>query len=183
MEFKEINKNPFEQRKRKIIKDINQRKENILKVSDYENLVEELKEIDQSPTEDLLTRKKEIKQIIKNATVFLKSLPEFQFALEQLDRIPEKTLHTMAHENAHLNKAEELGAKPKGYKLIILRNSKGKFVLQPKAVYTAGDWNEEEELDNKIEITRAPEDYGNILSSKDVMKLNELNNKKLSNEL
>jgi len=85
------------------------------------------------------------------------------------------TNDTLSHENAHANKAEQLGATHIGYKFVLIKEDGG-FNVQPQANYYIPDeWNKEKQNAVNIEITKAPEEYGNKMSHGDKRYLEDLN--------
>ncbi|NTV44079.1 MAG: hypothetical protein HGA67_00070 [Candidatus Yonathbacteria bacterium] len=117
----------------------------------------------------------EVKEIVSQATVFVETLPEFRRALELLSFDDTSLLDTLVHENAHGNKADELGAEHQGYKIILINNGDGRFAAQPQSyIYIPDEWAQEKQDATLNEIYKAPEAQGNALSPDDKEKLDGL---------
>jgi cell fate (sporulation/competence/biofilm development) regulator YlbF (YheA/YmcA/DUF963 family) len=178
MEFKETIKNFFEQRKAEIKKEIQEKKENAILRDDYKNLRSELnllrKKGSQITQEDI-DRAKGLSQLMDEHAVKLKSLPELQYALEQIDIPKERFLHLLEHENAHANKAESMGTEVRSYVLALLKDNaeKSKFIVSTRIRFPKKLIGEERQIAKKT-IAFAPEEYGNRLSKSDKEKYNEL---------
>jgi hypothetical protein len=115
---------------------------------------------------------------INEATIEVQTLPEAKRAMEMLGFDYEAVADTLSHENAHGNKAEQLGAKHLGYRFLLIRMPEG-LVVQPQAnLYIPDEWDEKTQNDVLTQITNAPEEYGNELSEGDLRDLNHLNDKK-----
>lgn len=110
---------------------------------------------------------------IKKHIVVVKTLPEYRMLLEKTANTA-TVEDTLAHENAHLNKAESLGVPVEGYAIIVSKNEKG-FVYAPYAEYKMPtSWDQRRQIEANIQIANAPHEYGNRLSPTDEKRIEEL---------
>ena len=115
---------------------------------------------------------------LNKATVFVETITEARRVMEILKFNTHSLLDTIAHENAHGNRAEQLGAKHLGYNfLIIKRNNGGLGVIPQASLYIPDEWDKETQQAVLSEITWAPDDYGNEISESDKRDLKHLHNK------
>lgn len=122
--------------------------------------------------EVLSEEEKALESRIDSATVRTNNLGDFQFAMEEFWE-PEHALNVLAHENAHVNKAQSLGVKTHGYKLTFIKREDGKLFIQPTATIDIFGGSNEEKRKTK-EILLAPLEYGNRLSDGDIELLKQL---------
>lgn len=121
-------------------------------------------------------------QKIKKATISVETLPEARLALQILGFLNYEALDIIEHENAHANKADELGTASEykglhheGYNFIVINRGDGIFEIQPQArVYIPDEWSQEKQNAATELIAQAPEEYGNALSESDVALLKKL---------
>jgi len=112
---------------------------------------------------------------LTDATVFVDTLTEARIAMEILGFDEDSLVDTLSHENAHGNKAQQLGAKHDGYKFVLIRGNNGGFRVQPQArVYIPDEWDKEKQNSVLLEIIKAPEEYGNSVSDHDKHDLEKL---------
>jgi hypothetical protein len=131
-------------------------------------------------TEEEHARLVEIRKWFNDAMMSVETLTEFRLALESFGCTEEYITGVIAHENAHGNRAAALKAKHYGYTLLAMYDEQEKeFVLQPSCSLDVIDsWSNWRKNRVKIAYTKAPEDYGNSLSSKDEIDLKYLNKDK-----
>lgn len=116
----------------------------------------------------------EISILLKNGTICTENLLEFSLALEALGMSEEEVVDHLAHENAHANKTESLGAEHLGYNITLIRNGNG-FLIQPYShIYIPDEWSSKKYKETMRKVLMAPEEYGNKLSPDDVEKLKNL---------
>lgn len=118
---------------------------------------------------------------LAQATVVFKDLVSFDYALEVLYRTGvdrEYLLETLKHENAHANKADQLGARHEDYKLVFLKDENGKIFFAPSAgIYIPEEdegWSKEKQKEVLREVLEAPDIYGDSLSPGDERDLRNL---------
>lgn len=113
--------------------------------------------------------------------VFLKTIPEFRYALECLNYYTEKKIDDLvSHENAHANKIESLGVPFSGYRIVSFINKDGKeeeLFFAQRGDYPE-EWTRKEELEAGKAIAQAPEEYesNEPLSDGDKNKINRADN-------
>jgi len=108
------------------------------------------------------------------ATIHLTDLVSFRLALEKLKFPEDELMDTLEHENAHSNKAGEIGALEEGYKIIAIKTPGG-YVYQPQVnLYIPDSWTIERQRQALKSIAQAPEEYGNSLSPDDEKDLKNL---------
>lgn len=111
------------------------------------------------------------------ATIEVETLPEARRTMELLGLNYDAIIDTLSHENAHGNKAEQLGADHIGYKFLLTREPGGRLGVHPQAyIYIPDEWDKETQKAVLSEVTWAPEDYGNSLSDDDKKDLEQLYN-------
>lgn len=98
----------------------------------------------------------------KEHGVFLKTLPELQYALRCLNYFDDKKIEgIVSHENAHANKIESLGIDFVGYRIISFITKDGReeeTILAQRGDYPT-EWTRQEELEAFKSIAQAPEEY------------------------
>ena len=119
-------------------------------------------------------REDEITTFLENGVFRIETLLEFKLFMENLGMPKEDIQDFLAHENAHSNKAESLGAEHLGYKINLIRNGNG-YIFKPSSdIYIPDEWSEEKINDTYKLIAQAPEEYGNRLSPDDIEILKKL---------
>ena len=116
----------------------------------------------------------EVASLLEKATITADTLFEFGLAMELLGMSKEEIQDHLAHENAHANKTEALGAQHLSYKITLVRSGND-YLFQPFAhIYIPDEWNSEKIKETMRQVTCAPEEYGNKLSPDDIEKLKNL---------
>lgn len=114
---------------------------------------------------------------MNNASVTVETLSEARRVMGILGLDAHFIVDTMAHENAHGNRAEQLGSEHLGYQFLLIKNSDGNFIVGPKAIIVIPDeWDKERQKIVHSETLRAPADYGNEMSESDKEALKQLDN-------
>ena len=112
---------------------------------------------------------------MNDATIRVSTLPEARRTMEILGFDADNLVDTLSHENAHANKAEQLGANHTGYNFIITETKDGRYEVGPQAVTsTPDDWLAEHKRHVEAQILQAPDEYGNKMSDSDKQKLKEI---------
>ncbi|MFA5773085.1 MAG: hypothetical protein WC908_00200 [Candidatus Paceibacterota bacterium] len=138
--------------------------------------------LEQDLTDDAL--RGEIFSKLENATIKVNTLNEFRLALEKLKNLRifkdfgEKQINELiSHENAHANKAEELGAEHKSFKIVIIKNNENDYALSTTTaeIYIPEEWDAKKKREVLVQIFKAPEIYGGSnMSSYDKKMLLEI---------
>src|SRR3989344_3503675 len=122
----------------------------------------------------------ERKTLPKEISLEAENLFEFRLLLEFFDIAEKDIINTIAHENAHANKAssfENKGVKHLGYMLKITVAKNGESTFMPQARLGFPDEFRELKKDHK-EIIKAvysaPLEYGDKLSTNDIEVINKL---------
>lgn len=113
-------------------------------------------------TEEENIEKDALKTKFENLGVFVKTLPEFRYAVGCLGYYSEKKVEGLvSHENAHANKIESLGVEHVGYGIIsfIDKNGKEEEYFFAKRGEFPEEWTREEELVALKQMAQAPEEY------------------------
>lgn len=175
-------KNSWEILQDQISKRIDFLDKNCLEESEFDIIAKELNLLDKYEN---LTEKEEQQMVsleskLEATSLEVKTLPEFKFALERLGLDSQLIDNVVAHENAHLNKAEILDAKPIGFMVAFYKKSNGDGAISPMAVRERigekdGISKEHWRVTN-IEIALAPNEYGNAASKSDLEKVERLKN-------
>ena len=112
---------------------------------------------------------------MNDATTRVETLPEARRVMEVLGFNEADLIDTLAHENAHGNKAEQLGANHHGYSFTLSETADGKFAVQPQAITSIPDeWSTKKANEVDAQILQAPDEYGNKMSDSDKKKLEEI---------
>lgn len=115
-------------------------------------------------------------ELLKSSAV-VETLSEFQEMLNQLSVKFGKEYNWidnyLAHENSHANIAELTGHDLIGYAVVFIKDAEGNLSnIQPLHFNKPNlSWSPEEMLMRGIEVTNAPETYGDILSEGDIESL------------
>lgn len=107
----------------------------------------------------------------EKAKIYVKTLPEFRLLLEKIGMPYEKLIDSLQHENAHGNKADELGAVHDGYNLLCLKYNGGYGYIPQVGINIPDEWPQEKQDRILNEIYRAPEEFGNSMSPDDIEDL------------
>jgi hypothetical protein len=117
---------------------------------------------------------KRFKQKVEEASIVVEYLKDFEILLRILGQSEDYIRNLLAHENAHANKAEELGGVFKGYRLVFFRED-GKIRFQPFADAVPLDtWDNSKKKEVMKEVLSAPLAYGDKLSEVDIHNINRL---------
>lgn len=113
----------------------------------------------------------DIEDQLEQTRIRVMTLSEFRFVLENFGIQEVDVLHTLAHENAHVNIAEQFNATFEGYVLNVskqLVNGRLAYILEPEAdVQIPDNWTDETSTKIAREIVLAPVAYGCELSDGD----------------
>lgn len=177
--------NAFELKKKEIDTKIDYLLENHATRKEFFLILESIKELSNSYGEPIDENvREELDKVLnkfEKTTIKLDSLPEFSYALEKISNLPKKLVQeVVAHENAHINKAEELGAKDVGYVIGVFKHENGKIAIFPLAWHIFNKekgYSKEEIRQISIQISEAPKIYGEKLSPRDIAKINNLRDK------
>jgi hypothetical protein len=116
----------------------------------------------------------DLKQKIKPSTVTVHTISEFKLLLQKTDIDPDETIQLLAHENAHANKADSVGAKEISYNLLIADGGEC-WRYDAWVSYDIPDsWPERERIISKISILNAPKEYGDDHSDEDQAMIRKL---------
>ena len=81
-------------------------------------------------------------------------------------------IQTLSHENAHANKAIQLGADFNGYKFSITKDIDGGYLVMPAVVVSIPEeWDRRKKKNVDIQVIRAPDEYGHEMSQADKNEL------------
>ena len=155
-------------------------KENALTEREYEDVSEAEYEMQSIQNMRELTDKEvfhyhQFRDKMNKASIEVETLTEARRVMGILGFDPHSIIDTLSHENAHGNKAEELGAKHLGYKFVLIKSANGGFLVQPQAMtYIPDEWDKEKQNDTEMKILQAPEEYGNEMSQSDKNYLEDL---------
>lgn len=112
--------------------------------------------------------------MVRKARISCGSLYELNTALQLLGIKSEDVLDTVAHENAHANKAESMGANHHDYRILVSKIN-GEYAYRVSAgIELPDEWEMDKKKEGLIAILKAPEEYGNELSPSDISLLNKL---------
>ena len=118
----------------------------------------------------------EFRKRMTEATIIVETLPEARRVMEILGFNKNSLIDTLSHENAHGNKAEQLGAKHFGYKFCLIKTDNGDFLIQPQAsIEIPEDWEKGKQDEVLTKIIEAPEEYDNKMSKGDKEDLKHFN--------
>jgi hypothetical protein len=110
-----------------------------------------------------------IDKLLDKSTIEAENLHEYKLILETIGLSEDEIKDLLAHENAHANKAESLGAKHLSYKITIMIDKNNNYLYQPFShIYIPEEWSDEKVKDTWVKIAKAPEEYGNKMSSSDI---------------
>lgn len=164
----------------KIQQKVSLAKERALTEKEYEEVSEAEYEMQSIQNKRELTDKEvfhyhQFRDKMNNASIEVETLTEARRVMGILGFDAHSIVDTLSHENAHGNKAEELGAKHLGYKFVLIKSVNGGFIVQPQAMtYIPDEWSKEKQNDTEAKILSAPEEYGNEMSESDRNYLKDL---------
>jgi len=185
--MEKIPQNSFEQRKQELRDLIALKKQSAIYTDQYDDLFEQVENykdlIRDGGIENLVDTEKidykKKKEKLESISISVTTIPELRFILEELGKTEEEIRENLAHENAHANVAESLGANHEKYIVYFLKEGN---IYQTKVTFP--DHLSQEEvsyISNKA--IRAPEDYGDAGGmSEDDKKLLEGFEQKSDNE-
>ncbi len=156
-------------------------KEHALSDAEYENLKQEEEKMQTIQDQRELTDEEvnhfySFREKLNESSIEVETLVELKRAMDLLRVGSQSLVETIAHENAHGNKAEELGATHHGYHLLILKGNNGEFYSIPKAILSFPDeWDINKKIAVKSKSLKAPEDYGREMSDDDKEEYKKLN--------
>lgn len=109
---------------------------------------------------------------LDQASVVVDTINEAKRVMELIGFTDDSTIDTLEHENAHANKAMQLGANFGGYKFSIVRDIDGGYLITPMAITSIpDDWSDKKREEVETQIIKAPEEYGNRMSEADKQEL------------
>ena len=120
-------------------------------------------------TPQVLEEIKKLDEQIKKHIISVDTLVEFKILMNKLGKNYYRVNSTVYHENAHANKASSIGAIHQDYTVLVSKSKKGNgFAYQPFArTDVPNSWPKHRQIEAKIKIGSAPEEYGNALSDGD----------------
>lgn len=146
----------------------------------YENTIDQTSELlnrlirvakdNAIPVEDY-NRDMDNQGLYEHAKIHVRTLPEFKMLLEKIGMQGDSLIDSLEHENAHANKAEELGARHEGYQVLCLRYKNGFGYIPQVSIYIPDRWSLHKQKEVSGKIINAPEEYGNSLSPDDINDL------------
>lgn len=119
----------------------------------------------------------EVESEIMKSSAVVETLPEFEEMLKQLSvkfgNEYNWINNYLAHENSHANVAESTGHNLVGYATVFIKDDQGNLSNIQPLHFNKPDlnWGPEEMLRKSIEVTNAPEEYGDRLSEGDIESL------------
>lgn len=172
--------------------EIKMARENMFDFSVYKNIKKQILDmVEKESLRELSPEEKAEYETLVNklldAGVTAKTLTEFRLLLEQMGLRPKQVEDILAHENAHANKAEELGGEEsfKGYNVNFIKAPLLKKLFipfhpnsysQPHVIVKSPEgMSNQERVDFDRKVLGAPETYGENLSPGDIETLNKLN--------
>ncbi|OGI89773.1 hypothetical protein A2911_00745 [Candidatus Nomurabacteria bacterium RIFCSPLOWO2_01_FULL_40_15] len=122
-------------------------------------------------------RKLASEEIIRSSAI-AHNLTEFKILLEELGKALNKNFSgVLAHENAHMNVAEAEKVKVIGYAVTFLKGPEESIVSLAFGIMISPHLSSQDPRDQvvtMIRILNAPEEYGEILSPKDIHDITQL---------
>lgn len=148
---------------------------NALDYDEYQNLNSRLEDLNTKENLSIEEDREfaDIMDRINLASFHTKELIDFKLAMERFGLSDQNVIDFLSHENAHANKADELGVGFDEYLLTVLVKD-GKLVGQPSTLFSL-DLEHPETKTILKKITLAPEEYGGELSPSDIKSLDNLN--------
>lgn len=162
-------------------KKVTSAKMSALSEEEYKNILEEESKMQDIESKRKLTDKEvnhfyKFRKRMTEATIIIETLPEARRVMEILGFNNNSLIDTLSHENAHGNKAEQLGAKHLGYKFCLIKADNGDFLIQPQAsIDIPEDWEKKKQNEVLTKIIEAPEEYDNKISHGDKEDLKHFN--------
>jgi|GEM_PF-2448850 len=158
-------------------------KEHALSKEEYENIstekakmysIQKKREFSDEEVEQFLS----FLEKIEHATIFVETILEARRVMGLLKFNSHDIINTLAHENAHGNKADELKGEHVGYNFLLHKEANGNLIIEPSAKSEIPKGLNEEQ--KKLFLSRtlwAPHDYGNKISDADIEDIRKLYNK------
>lgn len=109
-------------------------------------------------------------ECLAQATIRVQTIVEYRMVLELLLDSPgeeEAVAEILAHENAHSNVAESLGANVHHYLLTIIREGPEMYLSPSVDFSVPEEWPEAKRREVYLAVMKAPEEYGETLSPDD----------------
>jgi hypothetical protein len=129
-------------------------------------------------TDEFLKRYSYLYYILKNSVIKVTTLSELKLLLERANpEDKEWQIKTLEHENAHANKAAELGVTDISYSLIAIKADNEISLTPFTDSFLPPEWNDEKKLEVSMKILKAPDEYGDKMSSYDNEKFEKLKNR------
>jgi len=113
---------------------------------------------------------------IKSHTILVNTLPEYKILLD-LTAYPETVSYLLAHENSHMNVAQQLAVPIDGYALVVSKDEQGFHYLPFVAYEVPHHWDRKKQIKAIMQIANAPDEYGNSLSPGDIETIEQSKNK------
>ena len=150
-------------------------KEHALQYEEAIRIMDERDELQSIGGSDSSKKITELDEKLQASIVTVNTLGDFRTLLEKTDLSAEDVLHTLAHENAHANVAESLGADEIEYSIMICKG-KDNFKYNAWASFrNPSDWSKDpQKIPNLIRIFNAPAEYGDSLSEDDRKTIEKL---------
>ena len=156
---------------------IEKAKKNAIDSKNFDYLTKRLDEIasmdDGEITDAHMAQFTAMKNDYDNATFQVKTFSEYRYALEQIGISKENQDELIAHENAHVNVGEQLGAEIGGYRGTVLKEGPNYIVVPNAMVFPNENQPQAKVQADYLRIANAPEEYGNSLSQFDQQKINK----------
>ncbi len=123
-------------------------------------------------TDDEVEHYYAFRERLDQASIVVNTLYEARRAMELIGFDQDSLIDILSHENAHANKAMQVGANFGGYKFVLVKDMDGGLLIHPMAVISLPeDWNYEKRRELESQIIRAPDEYGNKMSEGDKEEL------------
>ena len=177
--------NHTEKTKEKVTQSLEQAKRNPIfesRITELESQLNTLKDtfIKQgSRSAEMLAEENAIEAEIMQSSALADNIPEYREMLSQIASSyglsQEWADDLLAHENAHANVAEVTEHEWVGYAAIFIKDENNNLTSIQPVHFTKPQlsWGPKELLEKSIEVTKAPEEYGNRLSEGDDASLTE----------
>ncbi len=152
-------------------------KQHCLSLQERQDIDEKLKEAtviqkERELTDDEVEHHYSFRERLDLASIVVITIPEARRVMEMLGFTDEQLVQTLSHENAHANKAMEVGATFSGYNFALTRDSDGGILVQPSAITSIPDnWSKEKTIFFDSQIIKAPDEYGEKMSPGDKEEL------------
>lgn len=119
-------------------------------------------------TEDEAKYYYSFRERLNQSSIIVDTLPEARRVMELLGFDDYSLIDTLSHENAHANKATQVGARFEGYRFALVKDTQGYLLVYPMAITSIPeDWDYKKRKKRDSQIIRAPEEYGHRMSEGD----------------